>query len=126
MLSSSGPEAAMTLVYRPMGDAELCHLLAHNALPDTQPYQTIVEGAAGRAYAEKYLSGTKWVDTHPTTIAEFVVPRALVERLFAIQHKAEDGCVSMGLGDKAGKGLPLFNAALKDGGGAAAWRIVKV
>ncbi len=29
-----------------------------------------------------------------------------------MQKKVEDGCSSHGLGDKGGKGLPLFNAAL--------------
>ena len=75
-------------------------------------------------YAEKYLRGHKAVDTSPTTVVEFVVPEALVDRLFAMQHKAEDGAISMGLGNKAGGGLPLFNAALTDGRGS--WRVVCV
>ena len=29
-----------------------------------------------------------------------------------IQHKVEDGAISMGLGNEAGKGLPLFNQVL--------------
>ena len=104
-----------TLVYRPMGDREYAHLLAHGQLPDTQPYQTIVEGAGGRAYAEKYLRGHKWVDSSPTTIVEFNAPRSLVETLFARQQKPEDGAMSHGLGEKGGKGLPLFNAAMRSG-----------
>lgn len=105
--------ADRTLVYRPMGDREYAHLLTHGELPDTQPYQTIVEGAGGRVYAEKYLRGHKWVDSSPTTVVEFNAPRSLVETLFGMQQKAEDGAMSHGLGDKGGKGLPLFNAALR-------------
>ncbi len=85
-----------TLVYRHMGDEEFSHLLAHSQLPASQPYQTIVEGATGRTYCEQYLRGRKWVDTSPTTVVEFRVPRALVARLFAMQHKAEDGVLSHG------------------------------
>jgi len=113
-----------TNAYRPMGDIELLFLLAHNALPSTQPYQAIIEGKAGRAYAEKYLTGAKWVNTAPTTVVEFSTPVALVNTLFTRQHKAEDGAVSMGLGDKAGGGLGLFNASIAEG--ATTWRIVKV
>ena len=47
----------MTLVYRPMGDAEVLHLLEHGGLPDSQTYQAIIEGAGGRVYSEKYLNG---------------------------------------------------------------------
>ena len=107
--------ADRTLVYRPMGDREYAHLLTHGELPDTQPYQTIVEGATGRAYAEKYLRGLKWVDSSPTTVVEFNAPRSLVETLFAKQQKVEDGAISHGLGDKGGKGLSLFNAAMRSG-----------
>lgn len=63
-------------------------------------------------YAEKYLTGEKWVNTHPTTVVEFTVPEELYDTLFAQQHKCEDGCLSIGLGSKAGKGLELFNASL--------------
>lgn len=107
--------AAQTTVYRPMGDPEFAHLRAQGTLPATQPYQTIVEGAAGREYAERYLRGSKWVDSSPTTVVEFVCPLALVSRLFAMQCKPEDGCLSHGLGDKGGKGLPLFNDSLQSG-----------
>ena len=103
---------ALTLLYRPMGDAEAGHLLAHGALPSTQPYQAVMEGAAGRSYAEKYLSGKKWVDTAPTTVVEFCLRKSVVAALMARQHKCEDGCLSMGLGPKAGNGLALFNAAI--------------
>ena len=110
-----GAGAAQTTVYRPMGDPEFAHLLEHGMLPATQPYQTIVEGAAGRLYAERYLRGSKWVDSSPTTVVEFVCPQALVSQLFAMQCKPEDGCLSHGLGDKGGKGLPLFNDSLQNG-----------
>jgi len=117
-------QEGQTNVYRPMGDAEILHLIAHNQLPDTQPYQAIIEGDVGRVYAEKYLKGLKWVDTRPTTVCEFTVPQTLVTCLFELQHKAEDGAISMGLGNKAGGGLPLFNESLKSG--ESSWRIVKV
>ena len=42
-------------------------------------------------------------------------PRHLIATMFDMQHKVEDGALSMGLGDKAGKGLPLFNASLASG-----------
>ena len=93
-----------------MGDLELKHLLSNGVLPDTQPYQTIVEGEAGRRYAEKYLRGAKKpspsrpLGSTPTTVVEFVVPRELVEQLFAMQSKIEDGVLSHGLGDKGGGG----------------------
>lgn len=103
------------LVYRPMGDAECAHLLRHGILPETQPYQTIVRGDEGRGYAEKYLRGHKMVDSSPTTVIEFDAPRELIERLFAMQSKNEDGAISHGLGDKGGRGLPLFNASLQSG-----------
>jgi len=38
---------SVTTVYRPMADAELLYLLEHAQLPDTQPYQTIVQGQPG-------------------------------------------------------------------------------
>jgi hypothetical protein len=121
---SKAPAAGRTLVYRPMGDAEALHVVAHNQLPATQPYQAIIEGDAGRVYAEKYLAGKKWVDTAPTTVMEFDCPASLIEALFAIQHKPEDGAMSMGLGHKAGGGLPLFNESMAEG--TTTWRVVKV
>jgi hypothetical protein len=122
--ASKAPGPGRTLVYRPMGDLEALHVVAHNQLPATQPYQAIIEGEAGRSYAEKYLAGKKWVDTAPTTVMEFDCPAQLIEALFAIQHKPEDGAMSMGLGHKAGGGLPLFNQSLADG--STTWRVVKV
>jgi hypothetical protein len=122
--ASKAPGPGRTLVYRPMGDLEALHVVAHNQLPSTQPYQAIIEGEAGRTYAEKYLAGKKWVDTAPTTVMEFDCPAQLIEALFAIQHKPEDGAMSMGLGHKAGGGLPLFNQSLADG--YTTWRVVKV
>ena len=121
--ASGIPLAGQTNVYRPVGDVELQYLFTHNKLPGTQPYQAIIEGTAGRAYAEKYLSGAKWVNTAPTTVVEFSVPITLVAELFKLQHKAEDGAVSMGLGHKAGGGLGLFNASISV---SKTWRIVKV
>ncbi len=108
-------EKDTTLVYRHMADKELAVLLERHQLPATQPYQTIVRGDEGLRYCRKYITGKKRVDTDITTIVEFCAPSKLVEQLFAVFHKAEDGCVSTGLGDKAGKTLPLFNAALADG-----------
>mmetsp|Transcript_6778 Transcript_6778/g.11919 ORF Transcript_6778/g.11919 Transcript_6778/m.11919 type:complete len:213 (+) Transcript_6778:44-682(+) len=112
------------LVYRPMADIELTYLLRNGQLPDTQPYQTIVEGEEGRTYAEKYLRGHKSVDTSPTTVVEFAVPRALIDLLWGMQSKNEDGAISHGLGQKGGKGLPYFNKCLQDGEGS--FRIVLV
>eukprot|EP00746_Dinoflagellata_sp_MGD_P166139 gnl/MRDRNA2_/MRDRNA2_95843_c0_seq1.p1 gnl/MRDRNA2_/MRDRNA2_95843_c0~~gnl/MRDRNA2_/MRDRNA2_95843_c0_seq1.p1 ORF type:complete len:563 (+),score=116.60 gnl/MRDRNA2_/MRDRNA2_95843_c0_seq1:71-1759(+) len=117
-------QSTLSAVYRPMGDIEFAHLLAHGVLPNTQPYQTIVEGDGGRRYAEKYLRGHKSVDSSPTTVVEFVVPRALKEKLFDMQSKIEDGAISHGLGNKGGKGLPFFNAELQSG--QATWRVVLV
>lgn len=116
----------MALVYRPMGDTELLHLLHHCSLPDTQPYQTIVRDEQGRNYAEKYLRGHKRVDSSPTTVVEFAVPAELVKTLWAMQSKNEDGAISHGLGDKGGKGLPLFNACLRDPESGSFFRIVLV
>mmetsp|Transcript_10230 Transcript_10230/g.23060 ORF Transcript_10230/g.23060 Transcript_10230/m.23060 type:complete len:215 (-) Transcript_10230:105-749(-) len=117
-------EEASGLVYRPMADTELNYLLQHRQLPDTQPYQTIVEGRDGREYAEKYLRGHKSVDTSPTTVVEFMVPRVLIDLLWAMQSKNEDGAISHGLGNKGGKGLPHFNQCLQEG--LASFRIVLV
>lgn len=100
-------------VYRVMGDIELSYLLINNLLPDTQPYQAIVPGPGGRAYMEGYLKGKKKVDTNPTTVVEFIIPQTLWDTLFAIQHKNEDGVISIGLGNKAGKGIELFNESLE-------------
>lgn len=122
--STSPADSFLTVVYRPMGDEECKYLLTHCILPDTQPYQTIVEGAEGRIYAEKYLRGHKSVDSSPTTVVEFIAPRALVAQLFAMQSKNEDGAISHGLGNKGGQGLPLFNSSLHSG--ESTFRIVFV
>lgn len=103
----------MINVYRPMGDPECQYLLCHGVLPDTQPYQTIVRGDEGRRYAEKYLRGAKQVDSTPTTVVEFVCPSSLIDELFAMQCKPEDGTLSHGLGNKGGRGLHKFNESLR-------------
>jgi hypothetical protein len=121
---SSVETESHTLVYRPMGDLEVHHLLETLQLPSTQPYQAIIEGTVGRTYSEKYLRGHKKVDTKSSTVVEFLVPRPLIKNLFDMQHKVEDGAMSMGLGDKAGKGLPLFNESLSSRD--TTWRIVLV
>eukprot|EP01112_Ceratiomyxa_fruticulosa_P014660 TRINITY_DN4213_c0_g4_i4.p1 TRINITY_DN4213_c0_g4~~TRINITY_DN4213_c0_g4_i4.p1 ORF type:complete len:174 (-),score=25.17 TRINITY_DN4213_c0_g4_i4:213-734(-) len=112
------------IVYRVMGDIEFQYLLSNNVLPDTQPYQTIVEGQAGLEYCEKYLNGKKWVDSIPTTVVEFECPAVLIEHLFKMQSKIEDGVISHGLGNKGGKGLPIFNQALTSSD--IMWKIVRV
>jgi hypothetical protein len=97
------------------GDPEVAHLLEHRQLPSTQPYQTIVEGPDGRAYCEGegYLRGHRKPSGNViTTIVEFIAPKRLIDQLFLMFRKPEDGCFSHGLGDKGGKGLPLFNASL--------------
>lgn len=93
-----------SLVYRPMGDKEVSYLIQNGKLPSTQPYQAIIEGERGRIYAEKYLRGFKKVDSEPTTVIEFNSPTELIDQLFQIQHKVEDGALSMGLGNKGGNG----------------------
>jgi hypothetical protein len=122
--ASSAPTSTTTTLYRVMGDAEILALVGTNRLPSTQPYQTIVEGDVGRLYVERYLGGTKRVDSNPTTVVEFLSPRTLVASLFARQHKCEDGCLSHGLGAKGGGDLGEFNASLHDG--TTQWRIVTV
>lgn len=117
-------DGRLTTVYRPMGDLEYAHLAEHGMLPASQPYQTIVQSDEGRVYAEKYLRGHKSVDSSPTTVVEFLAPRELVRQLFATQSKNEDGAISHGLGDKGGRGLPLFNEKLESG--ETTWRIVLV
>ena len=107
-----------------MGDREATFLIQNHQLPDTQAYQAIIEGENGRIYANKYLTGVKFTDTHPTTIVEFTVPTELIDILKDKQMKIEDGAFSMGLGDKAGKGLPLFNQSLANG--QTTFRIVKI
>ncbi|CAF2860536.1 unnamed protein product [Rotaria sp. Silwood2] len=121
---SSSPQPGQTIVYRPMGDTEVKYLVEHGELPDTQPYQAIIEGENGRLYSNKYLTGGKWVSSHPTTIVEFCAPTELIETLKQKQMKIEDGALSIGLGHKAGKGLPLFNESMRKGD--TTFRIVKI
>lgn len=117
--------SGQTTVYRHMGDPEVAYLLQHGTLPATQPYQTIVEGQKGRDYCEGYLRGHRKPSGNIiTTVVEFLAPKALIDQLFAMFKKAEDGCFSHGLGDKGGKGLPLFNASLSSG--ETTFRIVLV
>ena len=113
------------LVYRHMGDDECAYLLAHRKLPDTQPYQTIVEGPIGRAYCEGYLRGLRKPSGNiVTTVVEFETKKSLIDTLFSMQKKIEDGCFSHRLGEKGGKGLPLFNESLASG--ETTYRIVCV
>ena len=112
------------LCYRHMGDAELQFFLETNTLPSTQPYQTITLGAEGRVYCEKYFRSNKYVDTAPTTIVEFNCNAEMIDSFFKKQSKIEDGTISHGLGDKAGKTLQEFNASLLKGD--TTWRIVLV
>eukprot|EP00961_Rhodomonas_salina_P055213 741780-Rhodomonas_salina.1 len=117
--------SACTCIYRHMGDTECAYLLETGTLPATQPYQTIVQGEDGRKYCEKYLRGQKYVDTTPTTIVEFLVPTAIVQNLWSVQHKPEDGVLSHGLGFAAGHTLPLFNESLAKGESKFAIVLVK-
>jgi hypothetical protein len=55
---------------------------------------------------------------------EFNAPVALIDLLFATQSKIEDGCMSTGLGHKAGHTLKLFNDSLNEG--QTTWKIVTV
>ncbi|EGC40058.1 hypothetical protein DICPUDRAFT_74432 [Dictyostelium purpureum] len=122
--SSSIAPPGMVNVYRPMGDIEVQYLVENKLLPDTQPYQAIIEGSCGRAYANKYLTGKKWTDTNPSTVVEFTCPIDLIEKIKSIQTKIEDGAISMGLGNKAGNTLHYFNDSLRDS--KSTFRIVKV
>eukprot|EP01091_Cochliopodium_minus_P002702 TRINITY_DN12555_c0_g1_i1.p1 TRINITY_DN12555_c0_g1~~TRINITY_DN12555_c0_g1_i1.p1 ORF type:complete len:168 (+),score=40.93 TRINITY_DN12555_c0_g1_i1:132-635(+) len=116
----SEPIEGQTTVYRVMGDLELLYLMENNKLPDSQPYQTIVEGENGRRYVEKYLKGQKKVDSLPTTVVEFIIPIDTLKLLFSMQQKIEDGAISHGLGSKGGGGLNIFNQNL------ISWKIVTV
>lgn len=120
----SQPKDGQTVVYRPMGDLEVAFILKNGILPDTQPYQAIIEGSDGFTYSEKYLIGKKRTDTNPSTVMEFVTSIELIAVLMKKQCKVEDGAISMGLGIAAGKGLPLFNQSIQNG--ETTWRIVKV
>ena len=120
-LAGTGDSDGFELVYRHMGDREFAFLQQTGQLPATQPYQTIVRGEEGFRYCLKYFQGKKKVDTDVTTIVAFAVESGLVETLFRMQSKVEDGAMSHGLGDKGGKGLPLFNAGLTHG--RIFWRI---
>ena len=51
-------------------------------------------------------------------------PSELIEELFGMQCKPEDGALSHGLGDKGGNGLPKFNGSLR--AGTSRYRIVLV
>ncbi|EGG22314.1 hypothetical protein DFA_04432 [Cavenderia fasciculata] len=113
-----------TNVYRPMGDSEVQFLIDNNQLPDDRPYQAIIEGQVGRIYSTKYLTGVKHTDTFPSTVVEFTCPKPMIEAIKKVQIKIEDGALSMGLGDKAGKQLPVFNQSIRNG--ETTWRIVKV
>jgi len=123
-LTPVSPCDLTTTVYRPMGDIELMYLLEHKTLPTTQPYQAIIEGATGFKYSGKYLNGAKKVDTSPTTIVEFVVPKDFLAHMLSIQSKVEDGAISVGLGGKAGNCIGMFNELMSNG--VIQFRIVKV
>lgn len=110
---SSIPENNCVNVYRVMGDIEVLFLTNNKILPNTQPYQAIVEGENGRIYMEKYLFGLKYVDTVPTIVVEFTIEKELYNIMFKIQHKPEDCVMSIGLGNKAGKCLEMFNNGIK-------------
>jgi hypothetical protein len=80
-----------------------------------EPYQTIVRGEEGFNYCKKYFGGGKRVDSNVTCIVEFECEEKMVADLFSRFSKAEDGCMSTGLGHKAGKTLSIFNDCLKRG-----------
>ena len=75
----------MVSIYRHMTDKECSYLRERGRLPDSQPYQTIVEGTEGFEYCKKYFCGKKKVTPPVSTIVEFMCPRSLVDRLFAMQ-----------------------------------------
>ena len=124
ILTNSNPENKI-LVYRHMSDREFSYLRENNQLPDTQPYQTIVCGDPGFKYCMKYFTGQKKVATNVTTIVQFLADKKLIDELFEMHAKSEDGCMSHGLGDKGGKGLPIFNKAMEHGDITWVVRLVK-
>ena len=121
---SADRKAGRSLCYRHMGDTEFQYLLRNKQLPDTQPYQTLTREEEGRRYCESYLRSNKTVDTNPATVVEFNCPEDLIGDFYRIQSKIEEGTLSHGLGNRAGKTLPRFNAALAEG--SISWRIVLV
>ena len=72
-------------------------------------------GEEGFNYCKKYFGGGKRVDSNVTCIVEFECEEKMVADLFSRFSKAEDGCMSTGLGHKAGKTLSIFNDCLKRG-----------
>ena len=131
-IAPAADPAQFQLVYRHMCDAEFSVLRETGLLPSTQPYQTIVCGDSGFGYCMKYFTEKKKYigqkddsSDKKSTFVVFAVESTLVDSLFAMQSKAEDGVLSHGLGDKGGKGLPVFNAALLEGRIRWAVRLVK-
>lgn len=122
--TSAAPAQGRVLCYRHMGDTEFQHLLETNQLPSTQPYQTLTREEEGRHYCESYLRSNKTVNTNPTTVVEFDCRESLIDEFYRIQSKIEEGTISHGLGEKAGKTLPRFNAAITER--TITWRIVLV
>ena len=106
------------------------YLRGHKSV-DTSP-TTVVEFTAVRHWVvlrPRCLYFAPYIMHHhahppPPPLMVTMQPRHLIATLFEIQHKVEDGALSMGLGDKAGKGLPLFNASLASG--ETTYRIVLV
>lgn len=114
--NNNNEDSNRTLVYRHMGDPECAFLLQTGQLPSTQPYQTIVQDQVGRAYCEGYLRGLRKPSGNVvTTVVEFEAPKDLIGSIFEQQCKIEDGCMSHGLGNKGGNGLPQFNQCLASG-----------
>mmetsp|Transcript_15473 Transcript_15473/g.17320 ORF Transcript_15473/g.17320 Transcript_15473/m.17320 type:complete len:185 (+) Transcript_15473:66-620(+) len=122
--SENDDNSRRVMCYRHMGDLEFETILRTNQLPSTQPYQTLTRREEGRKYCESYLRSNKTVDTHPTTVVEFNCPKDLIDDFYQIQCKIENGTISHGLGNKAGKTLSRFNTAMIEGD--ITWRIVLV
>ena len=87
----------------------------------TQPYQAIIEGSRGCICSEKYLSGTKWTNTHPSTVVEFVAQRRSSSRCSHANSGRWSAVVRTG---RQGGRLAEFNSHIANGG--TTWRIVKV
>jgi hypothetical protein len=134
---------ARTKCYRSMADAELLHLVAHNEMPSTLPFQTLFHGRPGLNYCacrlkENDQSNKNGASAYgnATTVVEFDCDENFVDRLVSIQCKVlenEDTAkkqdhdtviLTHSMGFRASRTLWLLNDALKRGD--ITWRIIMV
>jgi hypothetical protein len=137
---------ARSKCYRTMADDELLHLIEHNEMPSTLPFQTIFHGLPGMDYCASRLMEKNNDDTNQnshscrknhTTVVEFDCDENFVDRLFIIQCKVVENqdskkkqeeqdvaILTHSLGFRASRTLVLLNDALKRGD--ITWRIILV